>query len=63
MGMAGSRQDVAAKDADGQGVAAAAHVVVSFVERSMPRTGRSMGWGTSLYGLTEEEIGIVGDGA
>jgi len=30
--------------------------------RSMLRTGRLMGWGTSLYGLTEEEIGIVEEG-
>ena len=31
--------------------------------RLMLRTGRSIGWGTSLYGLTEEEIGIVDEGA
>jgi len=49
-------------DAHGYGVAPAADVVVSFVERSMLRTGRSTGWGTSLYGLTEEEIGIVEGG-
>jgi len=51
----------AAKDADGQGVAPAADVVVSFVERLMLPAARSIGWGTSLYGPTEEEIGIVGD--
>ena len=28
----------------------------------MLRTGRLIGWGTSLYGLTEEEIGIVEEG-
>ena len=27
--------------------------------RLMPRTSRLIGWGTSLYGLTEEEIKIV----
>jgi len=50
------------QDTQCQGVAPAADVVVSFVERSMPRTGRLIGWGTSLYGLTEEEIGIVEGG-
>ena len=49
----------AAKDADGQGVAPAADVVVSFVERLVLWTGRLMDWGTSLCGLTEEEISII----
>jgi len=31
--------------------------------RSRPRTGRSMPWSTQLYGLTEEEIGIVEAGS